>query len=145
MKQLFRRFLALVGVVIISTICVYAQVTTASMSGKVTDAQGALQGVAVIAVHQPTGAQFYAITDASGYFYLTNITAGGPYNVKVSCLGYSDITYSDISVALSDNYVINPVMTEESLSLDAVTVSAEGKNSNMRSDRAEYPRQLSRI
>ena len=136
MKQLFRRFLALVGVVIISTICVHAQVTTASMSGKVTDAQGALQGVAVIAVHQPTGAQFYAITDASGYFYLTNITAGGPYNVKVSCLGYSDITYSDISVALSDNYVINPVMTEESMALDAVTVSAEGKNSNMRSDRA---------
>ena len=130
-KCLFAAFAAmLVGVVS------FAQVTTASISGKVTDAQGALQGVAVVAVHEPTGAQFYAITDASGYFYLTNITAGGPYNVKVSCLGYKDVTYTGISVALSDNYVINPTMSEESMSLDAVTVSAEGKNSNMRSDRA---------
>ena len=135
MKQTIKCLVAAFAATLVSVVS-FAQVTTASMSGKVTDAQGALQGVAVVAVHEPTGAQFYAITDASGYFYLTNITAGGPYNVKVSCLGYKDVTYTDINVALSDNYVINPKMSEESMSLDAVTVSAEGKTSNMRSDRA---------
>lgn len=135
MRQTIKCFVA-AFVAVLMGVSAFAQVTTASMSGKVTDANGALQGVAVVAVHEPTGSQFYSITDASGRYYLSNITAGGPYNVKVSCLGYRDVIYTGISVSLSDNYVLNVQLDEESLSLEGVTVSAEATTSNMSSDRA---------
>ncbi|MBP3203184.1 MAG: TonB-dependent receptor [Bacteroidales bacterium] len=114
----------------------YAQVTTSSMSGRITDEAGPVVGAAVVAVHQPTGSQFYSITDAKGYYRLNNITAGGPYTVTVSCMGYADAVFTDISVALSDNLVLDTVLAEETLTLEGVVVSAEGRTSNMRSDRA---------
>ena len=114
----------------------YSQVTTASMSGKVTDSAGPVVGAAVVAVHQPTGSQYYAVTDAGGRYYLNNIMAGGPYLVTVSCLGYTESVFKDVNVALSDNFVINAELKEESLNLEAVVVSAESGTSNMRSDRA---------
>ena len=93
----------------------FAQITTSSMSGKVTDASGPIAGVAVVASHQPTGSTFYALTDAAGRFYLNNITSGGPYKVTLSCLGYTDVIYEGITVSLSDNFVINAEMKEEYL------------------------------
>ena len=120
----------LVGVV------AFAQVTTSSMSGRVTDEVGPVAGATVLAVHQPTGSQFYAITDAKGYYRLNGITAGGPYTVTVACMGYADNVFTDISVALSDNLVLDTVLAEENLTLEGVVVSAEGRTSNMRSDRA---------
>ena len=113
-----------------------AQVTTSSMSGRITDNQGPVVGAAVVAVHQPTGSQFYAITDAKGYYRLNNITSGGPYVVTIQCMGYADAVFKDINVALSDNLVLDTSLAEESLTLEGVVVSAEGRTSNMRSDRA---------
>lgn len=114
----------------------FAQVTTSSMSGRVTDESAPVVGATVVAVHQPTGSQFYAVTDAKGYYRLNNITSGGPYKVTVACMGYSDAVFTDVYVALSDNMVLDAVLAEESLALEGVVVSAEGRTSNMRSDRA---------
>lgn len=58
------------------------------------------------------------------------------YKVEFSCLGYTSVIYTDVFTALSDNFVLNASMKEEALSLEAVTVSAESKKSNMSSDRA---------
>ncbi|MBO4924080.1 MAG: TonB-dependent receptor [Bacteroidales bacterium] len=135
MYQTFKRFLTVIAVMLVA-LSAHAQVTTSSMSGKITDDMGPVQGVAVIAVHQPTGTQYYAVTDSKGYYYLSNITAGGPYKVEISCLGYTTQTYTDINVALSDNYSLSAKLSEESLSLAAATLTVEGKNSNMSSDRA---------
>ncbi len=135
MKKAFKALLLSVSAMFF-VVSAYAQVTTASMSGKVSDANGPVAGVAVIAVHQPTGSQYYAVTDASGRYYLNNVMAGGPYKVTMSCLGYTDAIFKDVNLALSDNFVINAELREESLNLDAVVVSAESETSNMRSDRA---------
>ncbi len=135
MNQLIKRIVTAFAASLLSVVT-FAQVTTSSISGKVSDANGALPGVTVLALHQPTGTQYYAVTDDKGFYRLNNITAGGPYKMTVSCLGYTEMTYTDINVALSDNAVIDVVLQEESLALDAVTVSAESKVSNMRTDRA---------
>lgn len=129
-----RVFTALAATLI--SVVAFAQVTTSSISGKVSDKSGALPGVTILAVHQPTGTQYYAVSDDKGYYRLNNIMAGGPYKMTVSCLGFTEMIFTDINVALSDNAVIDVELQEESLSLDAVTVSAESKISNMRSDRA---------
>ena len=135
MKNFTFKILQAVAAMLVSITSV-AQVTTSSINGKITDGKGVLPGVAVLAVHQPTGSRFHSVTDAKGYYRLSNITAGGPYKLTVSCLGYTDIVVTDVNVSLSDNAVLDFIMQEESLTLDAVTVSAESKTSGMRSDRA---------
>jgi hypothetical protein len=118
------------------SVIAFAQVTTSSMSGRVTDVVGPVVGATVLAVHQPTGSQFYAVTDAKGYYRLNGITAGGPYTVTVACMGYADTVFKGINVALSDNLILDATLTEESLTLESAVVQVEGKTSNMRSDRA---------
>ncbi len=135
MRNAFRSLLFVIGA-LFAAVVANAQVTTSSMSGRIVDAQGPVPGAAVLAVHQPTGSQFYAITDSKGYYRINNITSGGPYKVTVSCLGYTDAVFTDISVALSDNLALNATLQEESLTLEGVVVSAESSTSNMRSDRA---------
>lgn len=115
---------------------VFAQVTTSSMSGKITDDLGPVVGAAVVAVHQPTGSEFYAITDPNGRYVINSITAGGPYKVTVSCLGYHDFVFTGIEVALSDNAVLNAKLVEESMTLEGVVVTADGRISNMSTDRS---------
>ena len=128
--------LLLTCIAMLVSVVAFAQVTTSSMSGRVTDEAGPVVGATVVAVHQPTGSQFYAVTDAKGYYRLNSITSGGPYTVTVACMGYADEVFKDITVALSDNLVLDTQLAEETLTLEGVVVSAEGRTSNMRSDRA---------
>ncbi|MBS7317411.1 MAG: carboxypeptidase regulatory-like domain-containing protein, partial [Bacteroidales bacterium] len=135
MKSYLDRILPAVAALLFSFTSV-AQVTTSSLSGRISDDNGVLPGAVVMAVYTPTGAMFHAVTDTKGYYSLGNITAGGPYELTVSCLGYMEMKVTDVNVALADNAVLDFNLQEAALSLDAVTVSAESRNSNMRSDRA---------
>ena len=136
MKHFFKA-LCLTVVALLSATAMFAQVTTSSMSGKVVDASGvAVVGATVVATHMPSGTQYYALADEGGLFRILNIRPGGPYTVSIQMLGYNTLEQTGISVALSDNYVLNATLTEESMTLDAAVVVVEGKNSNMRSDRS---------
>jgi hypothetical protein len=115
---------------------VSAQVTTSSMSGKITDENGPLAGASIVATHVPSGTVYYSAADNSGNFRIPNIQAGGPYSVKITMLGFRDYEVTDINVALGDNYVLKVLMQEETVSLNAIVVSAESSSSSMRSDRA---------
>jgi hypothetical protein len=128
--------LMLTCVSMLVSVIAFAQVTTSSISGRISDANGPVVGATVLAVHEPTGSQFYSVTDAKGYYRLNSITAGGPYTVTVACMGYADAVFKDITVALSDNLVLDTTLAEESLTLEGVVLTAEGRTSNMRSDRA---------
>ena len=114
-----------------------AQVTTSSLSGKITDAKGeTLPGATVVAVHIPTGTQYAALCDNSGNFRIQNMRIGGPYKVDVSFVGYSSNTYTDIYLKLGENYVQNGQLTETTTSLQEVVVTAGLKNSILSSERA---------
>ncbi len=63
-------------------------VTTGSLAGVVTDAQGgALPGATVIATHTPTGTVYEAVTDGEGRFNILNVRVG-PYSVAVTMSGF---------------------------------------------------------
>lgn len=106
------------------TATLQAQVTTSSMSGLVTDAEGSIIGAAVVATHQPSGTVYRAITNTEGRFNFNGMRVGGPYTVIVSYIGYGTNTTSNITLSLADNYVHNVLLTEEPTSLDEIVVQA---------------------
>src|SRR5687767_5880265 len=81
--------------------------TTGSLSGVVTDAQGGvLPGAAVSAVHTPTGTSYEGVTDAEGRFNILNIRVG-PYDIKVNMASFREETLKAIDVKLGENTTVN--------------------------------------
>lgn len=135
MKQLFRQIVLILFCLSIA-VAMFAQVTTSSISGKISDDRGALGGVAVIATHTASGTQYYSITDNSGNYRIMNILPGGPYSIKVQLLGYRTVGASGIYIALADNFAYNIIMEEEAIDLEESVITAKAAISNMSSDRA---------
>nr|WP_321353687.1 carboxypeptidase regulatory-like domain-containing protein [uncultured Draconibacterium sp.] len=114
----------LVAFIVFSATIIQAQVTTSSMSGRVTDAEGAVIGATVVATHTPSGTTYGTVTNVEGRFNLNGMRVGGPYTVKVTFIGYGAFTQNNITLSLGENYVVNVALTEETLSLDEVLVTA---------------------
>ena len=123
MNQLFRYVLSFLGAVILSTLCVFAQVTTSSLNGKVSDANGEpVPGVAVVAVHTPSGSQYHAVTNEEGRYFINGMRAGGPYTVEVVCLGYQTVTYTDITLQLAETYALSATLKDDAEMLSEAMV-----------------------
>lgn len=123
MKKI-NQFLLLAVALLCSSVMI-AQVTSSSMSGKVTDAEGPLVGVTVIAIHTPSGTKYGTVTNSEGNYNLPGMRVGGPYSVEVSYLGYGKNTTNNIMIRLGAAYVHNVVLNEENISLDQVVISAK--------------------
>ena len=123
MKKMLRS-IAVVVMFITSATIMQAQVTTSSMSGRVTDVEGAVIGATVIATHTPSGTTFGTITNMEGRFNLNGMRVGGPYSVKVSFIGYGSYEQNNITLSLGENYVMNIELSEVATSLDEVVISA---------------------
>ncbi len=117
------RFLTVALLLMLAT-AVQAQVTTSSMSGRVTDAEGAVIGATVIATHEPSGTTYGTVTNMEGRFNLNGMRVGGPYTGEISYVGYGTSTTSNITLSLGENYVLNVVLSEEATTLDEVVVTA---------------------
>jgi hypothetical protein len=112
-----------------------AQITTATMSGKVTAQNEPIIGATIVAIHEPSGTRYGTVTNVNGQFNLQGMRTGGPYRVEISYVGYQSVTYTGISLLLGDNYTLNVTLKESTELLAEVTVTAS-KESNMKTDRA---------
>ncbi|MBO4263318.1 MAG: TonB-dependent receptor [Bacteroidales bacterium] len=102
-----------------------AQITTSSLGGRITDAAGeSVPGATVVAVHTPSGTQYYAVTNAEGRYNIIGMRAGGPYAVEVSCLGYQKVTYTDVTLQLAEVYALNASLQDDAERLaESVVIS----------------------
>src|SRR5574344_521854 len=136
MTKTFKK-IALTMLSFVVSFAVMAQVTTSSMSGKVTEANGTpVAGATVVAVHMPSGSQYYSLTDNAGNYRIQNMRVGGPYSVEVSILGYGSNKGEGAVLRLGDNYVYNVVLKEEAVKLNEVIVSAGIVNPILNSDKS---------
>ena len=79
-------------------------VTTAAMSGIVTDPLGApLENAYVTAVHQPTGTTYRGIARSGGSYTILNMRIGGPYLVTAALIGYQPGTRREVQLTLGQN------------------------------------------
>jgi len=98
-------------------------VTTSAMRGVVLDGKGSpLPGASVVATHLPTGTQYGAATRENGQYDLLNLRVGGPYELKVSFVGFQPFSQNDIQLALGKTHDSRIVLTEEGLALDEIVV-----------------------
>ncbi|MGH1362555.1 MAG: TonB-dependent receptor [Calditrichia bacterium] len=101
-------------------------VTTASFNGSVADNNGnALAGANVVAVHLPSGSQYGSSTRVDGRYNIPNVRVGGPYEISVSYVGYTDKSIEGVVVAITENRTINFTLTETTYEGQAVDVVAE--------------------
>ncbi|MBN2807709.1 MAG: TonB-dependent receptor [Prolixibacteraceae bacterium] len=114
-------FLCLLLMISVGTL--FAQVTTSSIQGQVTaEDQSALPGATVIAIHLPSGTQYAAITNTDGRYNLQGMRTGGPYEVKISFVGYKSRTYTDITLFLGESFSLNAQLSETSTEVDEVMI-----------------------
>jgi hypothetical protein len=118
------RILLALTLLLFSTIT-WAQVTTATLTGLVEDDKESLFGAAVIAIHEPSGTRFTAITRENGLFTIPNMRVGGPYTVKVSFVGYKDLEQSNVFLNLNQKTNLKLTLLPASSLLESVTVQAK--------------------
>ncbi len=104
-------------------------VTTGAVSGIVTDAQKKpVAGVGVMAIHEPSGTKYEAVTREDGRFSMIGMRVGGPYTVTVyhqgTGIAFEPVNQADVivnlGVATDLQFNVQPIsVTEE------VTVSAK--------------------
>jgi hypothetical protein len=132
---MIKRF-ALAALSLVMTASLFAQVTTSSMSGKITEEDGTpVVGAAVVAIHTPSGTKYYSITDNSGNYRIRNMRVGGPYSVEITYLGYGTIKAENMNLLLGENFVFDAKLVEAAMNLDEVIVSAGIVNPILNSDR----------
>ena len=135
MKQTIKQF-ALTALSLFVAFAAIAQVTTSSMSGRITEANGtAVVGANVVAIHAPSGTKYYSITDATGNYRIQNMRVGGPYTIEVTFLGFGTIKAENLNLRLGENFVYDAKLVEEALSLSEVVVSAGIRNPILNADR----------
>src|SRR5436309_5953462 len=100
-------------------------VTTAAITGTVTDSSGTrLEGARVIAVHGPSGTTYTATTRADGRFTIPGMRVGGPYRVTVSLVGYRPEVQNGIGVTLGVTSDLRFGLRQVSVELEPITVTA---------------------
>jgi len=103
---------------------VYSQITTSGMNGTVASETGEkLLGATVVAVHEPSGTQYGTVTNDEGRFNLQGMRAGGPYSVKVSYVGYSTATNTDITLLLGESFILNAKIKQSAVAVEEVVVT----------------------
>ena len=125
MKQAFKS-LSLAFITMFAGIVAFAQVTTSSLAGVVVDQNGEpVVGAAVLAMHEPSGTVYGAVTNADGRYTIQGMRTGGPYKVDFTCLGYQEATYTGVTLQLAETFTLNAKIAESSEFLEATVVIAD--------------------
>lgn len=100
-------------------------VTTGTLTGTVTAAAdgSALPGVAVEAVHTPTGTTYVAYTRENGSYAIFNVRVGGPYRISASLDGFRAARVEGVSVALGESRAVDVRLEPETVE-ETITVTA---------------------
>ncbi|MDJ1500874.1 TonB-dependent receptor [Xanthocytophaga agilis] len=119
-------------------------VTTAAISGIITDAKGeALPGATVIAVHTPSGTQYSSLTRPDGRYNFPNVRIGGPYTITITFVGYKEQKVEGINLSIGQNFNFSPKMSDQGVELSEIVVSST-RNPVLNSDRTGAATNISR-
>lgn len=108
---------------------VYAQETTASLHGQVTNNGAAVANASVTVVHKPSGTRSTTVTGASGAFDARGLRVGGPYTVTVTAPGGGSKIFNDLFLSLGKTTDLG-VELGDSAEVESIVVSAASRANN---------------
>ena len=119
-------FLSLIAMFLVTVSSLAQGVTTSSISGRVLDnTEGPLPGANIVATHVPTGSVYGAVTDFDGFYRLSNLRPGGPYNVTITYVGFEDYALNGFSLTLGETKRVSTTMAENANALDEIVITAQ--------------------
>ena len=128
MKKMLQFALGLTLSIILlaASITGYSQgVTTAAIRGLVTGDDGVgLPGATIIAIHVPSGTTYGASTRSDGKYNLPNLRVGGPYEVTVTFIGFTEQKLEGLQLSLGQNLTMNFDLKEDVASLEEIVITA---------------------
>lgn len=88
-------------VLCLAALAVQAQTTSGSMSGTVTDPNGAVvPGAKVVALHDPTQSEFNTVTTDAGLYVFPTLPVG-PYTVSVTQPGFKKLVQTGVEIRVN--------------------------------------------
>lgn len=127
LKRSIKRFVFVLMLMMTLGFAANAQVTTASLSGQVTEQDGEpIIGASVVAVHQPSGTKYTAITNLDGRYAIQGMRVGGPYRITYSFIGKQTVVLDDISLDLGTDTQLDIYLEDGTETLQEVVVRGKG-------------------
>lgn len=101
-------------------------VTSAALTGRVTDDQGSPIPTATLdLVNTTTGQRYTVRVGSDGRYYFENVQVGGPYTLDVRALGHEPARQTDIVLKLGQRLERNFSLKMTAVEVNAVVVTAE--------------------
>lgn len=120
------------SVVVIGALCatptvLWGQgVTTAAINGFVTgEGRAPIVDATVVAVHQPSGTQYRAVTRTGGAYSLPNLRVGGPYRITATAIGFQPRSEENVFLTLAENSRHDFQLTPQTVQLEEIAVTGE--------------------
>lgn len=101
-------------------------VTSAALTGRVTDDQGSPISVATVELLNTVNGQKYtARTNPMGRYFFENVQVGGPYTLEVKALGHEPARQTDIHLRLGQRIERDFALRSTAVEVSGVVVTAE--------------------
>jgi len=92
---------AFLAVAVYATPAAAQGVTTAALTGVVKDAQGAVvPGATIVAIHEPSGTTYQAVSQEDGRYTIPGMRVGGPYKVTAELSGFAPDEKNNLTLNL---------------------------------------------
>ena len=135
MKHALRGFGLGTACLLLTGASTFAQISTAQLSGRVTDQHGAIvQGASVTATQIDTGYARNGLTDANGSYVLSNLPPG-PYRLQISLQGFRTYRQNGIVLHVATSNVIDAMLrvgVEEAVTVEGARPLVDVRSSGIR-------------
>ena len=118
-------FLVLI-VALVQPVPAYAQgITTATLYGRILDDTGApLPDATVVVLHEPTGVSSGVFSRADGRYNVAGLRTGGPYEIRISYIGYRPSVLRDITLTMGQSLRADFRLNRDVIEAGEITVTA---------------------
>jgi len=125
----FRRLVVAVFSVIATCFSLHAQLTSATITGQITDtSKAAIPGASVAVVDTATGAVFKATSNADGTYVLTNLSPD-TYRLTVTMPGFRSSTQENLIISVGERATVDVTLqvgsTAENITVEASAAAVD--------------------
>ncbi|HQX71721.1 MAG: TonB-dependent receptor [Chitinophagaceae bacterium] len=133
---MLKRIVLLFVVALVASPLLFAQITTSAINGAVkNNSDEPLVGATIVATHQPSGTKYSTVSRAGGQFSIQNMRVGGPYLIEISYVGHDVDKYDNIYLQLAESFLLNPLLTKTTTSLENVVITTGRRSSILNASR----------